>query len=76
VQKYTLEVTDWTVDGDFWEYRYEIASASESVVSITKAFFSWGDSYRIDIAGGENEVLVLATVLAIDCVIEDSSSNH
>ena len=44
--------------------------------SFTKAFFSWGDSYRIDIAGGENEVLVLATVLAIDCVIEDSSSSH
>lgn len=38
--------------------------------------FSWGDSYRIDIAGGTDEVLVLATVLAIDCVIEDSSSNH
>ncbi len=76
VQKYTLEGTDWTVDGDFWEHRYEISGSSGSVASIAKAFFSWGDSYQIDISDGADEVLVLATVLAIDCVIEDSSSNH
>jgi uncharacterized protein YxjI len=76
VQKYTLEGTDWTVDGDFWDHRYEIGGAAGSVASITKAFFSWGDSYQIDISGGADEVLVLATVLAIDCVIADSSSHQ
>ena len=75
VQKYTLEGTDWTVDGDFWEHRYEISSPSGSVASINKAYFTWGDSYQIDIAGGVDETLVLATVLAIDCVAADSSSN-
>ncbi len=24
--KYTLEGTDWSVDGDFWQHRYEITS--------------------------------------------------
>jgi len=75
-QKYTLEGTDWTVDGDLWEHKYEISSPAGSVASITKAYFTWGDSYQIDIAGGADEVMVLATVLAIDCVIADSSSNH
>jgi len=75
VQKYTLEGKDWTVDGDFWEHRYEIAGPQGSVASITKAFFTWGDSYQIDMAGGADEVLILATVLAIDCVIADSSDN-
>lgn len=75
-QKFTLAGTDWTVDGDFWDHRYEISGPAGSVASITRAFFSWGDSYQIDIADGEDEVLVLATVLAIDCVIADSSSNH
>lgn len=73
VQKYTLEGMDWTVDGDFWEHRYEITGPQGRVASITRAFFTWGDSYQIDIAGGTDEVLVLATVLAIDCVIADSS---
>ena len=75
MQKYTLEGMDWTVDGDFWEHRYEIFAPQGSVARITKAFFTWGDSYQIDIAGGVDEVLVLATVLAIDCVIADSSDN-
>lgn len=73
--KYTLEGTDWTVDGDFWQHSYEIAGPTGSVASITKAYFTWGDSYRIDIAGGADDVLVLATVLAIDCVIADRSSH-
>lgn len=75
VQKYTLEGMDWTVDGNFWEHRYEISAPQGSVASITKAFFTWGDSYQIDITGGADEVMVLATVLAIDCVIADSSDN-
>jgi len=75
-QKYTLEGTGWTVDGDLWAHNYEITGPTGSVASITKAYFTWGDSYRIDIAGGVDEVLVLATVLAIDCVSEDRSSSN
>lgn len=73
--KYNIEGMDWTVDGDFWQHSYEITGPVGSVASITKAYFTWGDSYQIDIVGAANEVLVLATVLAIDCVIADSS-NH
>lgn len=76
VQKYTLDGTDWTVDGDFWEHRYEISNPAGVIASINKAFFTWGDSYQIDISGGADETLVLATVLAIDCVFADSSSNN
>ena len=74
-QKYSLEGTDWTVDGDLWQHRYEITAPGRSVASITKAYFTWGDSYAIDISDEENELLVLATVLAIDCVVEDQSRN-
>lgn len=73
--KYTLEGTDWTVDGDFWHHDYEIKSPAGYLASISKAYFTWGDSYQIDISSGVDEVLVLATVLAIDCVIADSSNN-
>jgi len=67
-QKYTLDGTDWTVDGDFWDHTYEISSPAGNIAFITKAYFSWGDSYAIDITDGADEILVLATVLAIDCV--------
>ena len=74
-QKYSLEGTDWTVDGDLWQHNYEITGPEGSVASINKAYFTWGDSYRIDMSDEANELLVLATVLAIDCVVQDSSSN-
>lgn len=73
--RYSLEGTDWTVDGDLWQHNYEISAPEGSVASINKAYFTWGDSYRIDISGEADELLVLATVLAIDCVAEDSSRN-
>ena len=31
---------------------------------------TWGDTYELDIADAENEVMALAVVLAIDCVLD------
>ena len=73
--KYKLVGTDWSVDGDFWQHRYEITGPAGSVASISKALFTWGDSYEINISSDTDELLVLATVLAIDCVVADKSRN-
>lgn len=68
--RYTLLGTDWTVDGDFFSRSYEISCGNSFVASIKKAWLSWGDSYEININDNINEILVIATVLAIDCVLE------
>jgi len=73
--KYTLRGTNWTVDGDFWSHNYTINDGSNEIASITKAWFTWGDSYELDIADGTDETLLLATVLAIDCVLEAQNSS-
>ncbi|MDP4153441.1 MAG: LURP-one-related family protein [Bacillota bacterium] len=73
-QKYTLEGTDWSVSGDFWAHNYIIENSVGAVATITKKWFSWGDSYELDIVDGADEILVLATVLAIDCVLEASQN--
>ena len=73
--KYTLQGTNWTVDGDFWSHDYVIYSGGLAIASINKVWFSWGDSYELDIADGIDEILVVATVLAIDCVMQDDSSS-
>lgn len=73
--KYSLEGTDWTVDGDFWAHDYEISSPSGVIASVAKAYFTWGDSYQMDIADGADEILVIATILAIDCVLSAQNSN-
>ena len=49
---------------------------------IKEKVFSWGDSYELDIADPEDEIVALAVVLTIDCVMEASAgasaaaSNH
>ena len=32
-------------------------------------FFTWGDSYELDIADAQNELLCLCVALAVDCAM-------
>ncbi len=73
--KYRIEGLNWEVNGNFLDHDYEITDNVRSVVRIKKAWFSWGDSYELDIEEGANEVLALSVVLAIDCVLESQRSS-
>lgn len=74
-QAYAVNGTSWTVEGDFWAHNYRIFDGEVPVCSITKTYFSWGDSYQLDIRETVNEKLALAVVLAIDAVLEMSRNN-
>ncbi len=67
---YKVKGPNWSVDGDIWDYNYKIRRGFDSIAQISKAYFSFGDSYKIKIDEGINPVMVLAVVLAIDCVLE------
>ena len=67
--KYSINGLGWNVEGDFWSHDYRVANNGRDVASVHKAWFSWGDSYEIDINNSEEEVLTLAVVLAIDAVL-------
>jgi len=67
--KYSINGLGWNVDGDFWSHDYSVTSQGSNVAEVHKAWFSWGDSYEIDISNSEDEVLTLAVVLAIDAVL-------
>ena len=74
-QKYTVEGLGWTASGDFWAHEYEITAAGRIVASISKRWFTWGDTYEINIADGIDDVMALCVVLIIDAVIAQSD-NH
>ena len=42
---------------------------------IDKEWFTWGDSYVLEIADPADEILALAVVLTIDCVAEAGNRN-
>ena len=70
-EKLELENLGWKVEGNLTSHEYVIRDISNNeILSVSKAWFSWGDSYEIEIADSRNEVLAIAIVLAIDCVLE------
>ena len=72
--KYQIDGPGWQVEGSFWAHDYDICQSGTPVVTIRKEWMTWGDSYELDIANPEDEILALAAVLVIDCVL--ASSNH
>ena len=71
---YKVKGPNWTVDGDIWDHDYHIRKGLDSIVHVSKAWLSWGDTYKIDIDKNINPVMAIAVVLAIDCVLAAESA--
>lgn len=72
--RYRINGPGWDVDGDMFDHDYCITQNGRPIVTISKAWFSWGDSYVIDVADGVDPVTAIAVVLAIDCVLDMQSN--
>ena len=72
--KYEIDCKGWTIEGDVWDHNYTIMDGENQVATVTKKWFSWGDSYEMDITAPEDSVLVTAIVLCIDCVQERNAA--
>ena len=67
VPHFTVEGSDWAVEGQFMEWDYTIVSASRgTVATIGKELFHWTDTYVIDVADPADALHALMVVLAID----------
>ena len=71
--KYSIEGLGWEIDGSFLAHEYEITQRGRSIVTISKEWMTWGDSYELNIANPADEILALAVVITIDCVMESNS---
>jgi len=67
--RYTVSGLGWDVEGEFFAHEYEVLEDGDPIVSISKEWFTWGDSYVLDIADEQNELPALAVMLAIDCAM-------
>ena len=72
--KYTIDGLEWEIDGSFLAHEYEITRSGRRIVTISKEWMTWGDSYELDILDPRDEIVALAVVLTIDCVTESQSS--
>ena len=64
--KYEVDCMGWRVEGDFLGWDYDVYSECSPVIHISKKLFQWGDTYVIDIANPEDELMGMLLVIAID----------
>jgi uncharacterized protein YxjI len=69
VDRYTIDVPgpdDLELRGDLLDHEYSVERGGREVASVSKRWFSLRDTYAVRIAEGEDDVLILAGVLALD----------
>lgn len=57
---------DLDVTGNILDFEYEIKEGRRKVAEISKKWFRFTDTYGVEIAPGENDVLILAITVAVD----------
>jgi uncharacterized protein YxjI len=69
--RFTVDVPgpdDLEAQGNFLDMEYTFNRAGQPVAEVSKRWFSWTDSYGVDVHRGEDDVLILASTVVIDMV--------
>lgn len=69
VDRFTVDIPgpdDLEIQGSIFAHEFTIHRGGEVVATISKRWISLTDTYAVDVAPGQNDVLVLASVLALD----------
>lgn len=57
---------DLEAQGNLMDHEYAFVRGSQTIAVVSKRWFSLGDTYGVEIADGENDVLILASSVVID----------
>ena len=57
---------DLVVQGNILDFEYTITQGREKVAEISKKWFRLTDTYGVEIAPGQNHILILAVAVAVD----------
>jgi uncharacterized protein YxjI len=72
-QRLTIDVPgagDMEITGDLFSHEFTIQRDGQTAASISKRWLSLTASYAVDVAPGENDLLILASVLALDLALD------
>ena len=70
--KHSYTIPDWNIviRGDFFAHEYEVLRNENQIAHLSKEWFTWGDTYAINIADPRDELIALASILVVDCCME------
>jgi uncharacterized protein YxjI len=67
--RFTVDVpgpNDLEAEGDFLAHEYEFRRDGRVIATVSKRWFTLTDTYGIDVADGEDDVLLLASAVVVD----------
>jgi uncharacterized protein YxjI len=67
--RFTIDVPgpdDLEMRGNLFDHEFTIQRGDQTVATVSKRWFSMRDTYAVDVATGEDHLLILASVLALD----------
>ena len=67
---------DLEASGNLLEHEYTFRRHGSEVASVSRKWFSMTDSYGVDIAEGEDDVLILASTVVIDMACHGSNQGQ
>jgi uncharacterized protein YxjI len=62
---------DWEVKGDLFDHEYAIYQGDQRIAQISKRWFSFTDTYGIDVLPGLDDALIIAVCIVIDEMIQE-----
>jgi|SRR6266853_1258201 len=77
--RFTVDVPgpdDLEAQGEFLDMEYAFSRRGQTVAEVSKRWFTWADTYGVDISEGEDDVLILATTVVIDMVCHGDSKRE
>ena len=72
--RYTIDAAGIDVKGNWLDMNFQVLQHGEVVGNVSKEWFTWGDSYKVQIINEEMEAIIIALVVAIDCVKADQAA--
>ncbi len=67
---------DLEAEGNFLDHEYVLRRGDRPVATVSKRWFSFSDSYGVDVESAEDPVLILASAVVIDQVCHSGGKRH
>jgi uncharacterized protein YxjI len=77
--RFTIDIPgpgDLEMEGNLFDHEFTIRRGGQTVATVSKRWFSVRDTYAVDVAQGEDDLVILASVLALDLAEDRERRAH
>ncbi|MFP7478775.1 LURP-one-related/scramblase family protein [Terribacillus saccharophilus] len=70
---FSLKPQNWSLDGDVWSHQYTLTDKNGALMHVTKKWFSWGDTYELQIEDETHLLTYIAVMIVLDMVLHNNN---